>query len=368
MYDFKSKKKYSDGRAALSDLIDKFFFNNHNNIESAVFKKLIKDLPFTFIVDTNYTSFLADELSEQGKKPTKEFYNYRGRAQRIIDVEEHEMHPFLYNLFGSTEEPKSVVYTENDLIEFVVNLIRLDPGLPKDVKSVLADPERDFLFIGFGMIARNWYFRVLLHALESNKKDNLSFAIDNLNGIDPENNILIYFRDELRMRLVSQPIEEFVDELISKYNALPQNGFNRLRVFISHKSEDFKHAMRVHDRLKEKHNMEPWIDRHHDTEMWEETISNEIGKTNAFVLIQSKALLASAENNVYSEMKIAIKRSFKYNTPSFFLYPGYVDGFENRLTEPNDIAPINPWDLSTDEGIDKMARAIKRNNERMTKR
>lgn len=368
LYPLKKNKIFSDGRAALSHLITDFFDKYHTKLESAIFKELITDLPFSFIVDTNYTSFLADELSEVGKTPTKEFYNYKGRGeQKIIDLEEHEAHPFIYNLFGTTEEPKSVVYTENDLIEFVVNLIRLDPGLPKDVKSALSDPERDFLFIGFGMMARNWYFRVLLHALESNKKDNLSFAIDNLTGIDPENNILIFFREELKMRLVHQTIEEFITKLVSEYTTLPHDGFNKLKVFISHKSEDFKRAKEVHDRLRDVHGMEPWIDREHTNGNYRNTLTQKINEADAFVLVQSKELVKSPKNFVYSEIKDAIEASKLYNPPEFFLYPGIIDGYEYRLKIPSEIEAIDPYDLSTDEGIDKMAKEIKRNYERLAK-
>ena len=56
-----------------------------------------------------------------------------------------------------------LVLTEADLIDFLVAIVGGKPSLPDQVRSILADPDASYLFLGFGF--HNWYLRVLLKVM-----------------------------------------------------------------------------------------------------------------------------------------------------------------------------------------------------------
>ncbi len=58
--------------------------------------------------------------------------------------------PLVYELFGSLEDSASLLLTENDLLDFLVNVAKNTPALPKDLTSRFSDPKTSFLFLGFG--------------------------------------------------------------------------------------------------------------------------------------------------------------------------------------------------------------------------
>jgi hypothetical protein len=83
-------------------------------------------------------------------------------ARNEPDVE----HPVVFHLHGHVEFSESLVVTEDDYLDFMVNVQRKtsraeDAVLPPKVEAALADTS--LLFLGYGL--RDWNLRVLLRAL-----------------------------------------------------------------------------------------------------------------------------------------------------------------------------------------------------------
>jgi hypothetical protein len=63
----------------------------------------------------------------------------------------------VYHLYGYPADPLSLVITENDLIDFLVNVVRKEPSLPPEITNTLARSTCLFIDLGF----KNWYLRSL---------------------------------------------------------------------------------------------------------------------------------------------------------------------------------------------------------------
>jgi hypothetical protein len=126
------------------------------------FHRDLAQLPFRLVVSASPDSLMLNALQQAGKPAQKGCYSFRQPAETRLLSPTAER-PLVYYLFGHHEEPRSLVLTEGDLIEFLVAIVRGVPLVPDQVRSVLADPAASFLFLGFGF--HNWYLRVLLQVM-----------------------------------------------------------------------------------------------------------------------------------------------------------------------------------------------------------
>ena len=132
-------------------------------------------LPFTLFVSTTPDRFLLNAFNQRSNKPIYAFYHFKPDPKRPnppAPVSEDQS--LIYDLYGSLEQTDSLVLTENDLLDFLVNVTRQTPPLDPYVTAQFCDPRASFLFLGFGF--RHWYVRILLHALKAAGHESQSLA------------------------------------------------------------------------------------------------------------------------------------------------------------------------------------------------
>ncbi|HSR33670.1 MAG TPA: SIR2 family protein [Anaerolineae bacterium] len=143
--------------------------------QTSEFHRDLAVLPFSLCLTTTPDNFMAQAFLEAGKPPIQNFYHFR--KHRSVDLSKSmPSEPILYGLFGHLDEPDSLVLTETDLLEYLVNVVRGTPLLPPFIAGQLADPQTSFLFLGFGF--QQWYARVLLHVLQTFGHRNRSLAVE----------------------------------------------------------------------------------------------------------------------------------------------------------------------------------------------
>ena len=69
--------------------------------------------------------------------------------------------PIVYHLFGHTQSPKSMVLTEDEYLDFLVNISRDQNIIPRRIQKALVNTS--LLFIGYEL--SDWRFRVLFRGL-----------------------------------------------------------------------------------------------------------------------------------------------------------------------------------------------------------
>jgi len=97
------------------------------------FHRNIAALPFQVCITTGPDDFLFKAFEEAGKKPVREYYDFR--ATRDVTIAEPSVQcPLIYHFYGHTESSQSLVITENDLIDFLTKIVKNDPPVPSFIR------------------------------------------------------------------------------------------------------------------------------------------------------------------------------------------------------------------------------------------
>jgi hypothetical protein len=139
------------------------------------FHRDLAHLPFRLCVSASPDDLMAKAFADAQKEPQKTHYSFK-QPQSARLATPTPAKPLVYSLFGHYEDPRSLVLTEGDLIEYLVSIVRGSPPVPDQVRSVLADPTSSFLFLGFGF--HNWYLRVLLQVMNVYGHRSKAFAFE----------------------------------------------------------------------------------------------------------------------------------------------------------------------------------------------
>ena len=256
-------QQYEDAREfgpnALRALAEKFY-KSPQFVPSQVHAALAA-LPFSLILTTCQDDLMADALQAAGKAPIVQRYQFRGdkRDNPEFLLPNSPQAPLVYHLFGDAQEPGSLVLSENDLLDFLINIVSERPPLPNSLVRTLKRGGQSFLFVGFGIT--QWYLRVLLKVLVRSlelHRTGSTIATEPLRGlseVDREQTILFYQRGT-RIELEDTETGAFLTELKERLDAA--GGFAeqsvptgpRPRVFISYASEDRDLAGRMFDALQ----------------------------------------------------------------------------------------------------------------------
>lgn len=129
--------------------------------------RVLAELPLPIYLTTNYDDFMTRALRRNKMRdPKREICRWNMLARNepsLFDsgYQPTAANPVVFHLHGHTELPSSIVLTEDDYFDFLVN-VSTDPLLiPQRIQTALK--ETSVLFIGYGLA--DWNFRVLLRGL-----------------------------------------------------------------------------------------------------------------------------------------------------------------------------------------------------------
>ncbi len=137
-------------------------------------------LPLPVYVTTNYDNFMFQALEHRHKRPCRVVcawnkhirYNVPPEHRSVFDEERDFAptpdRPVVFHMHGAAEWPESMVLTEDDYLEFLVNLAK-ENLLPQQIERALTSSS--LLFVGYAIADLN--FRVLFRALIGNLENNL---------------------------------------------------------------------------------------------------------------------------------------------------------------------------------------------------
>jgi hypothetical protein len=123
---------------------------------------VLAGLPLPIFLTTNFDDFMMQALRKQGKKPRQELCRWNERLQRRPSILESADgweptvdEPLVYHLHGHADVPESLVLTEDDYFDFLVNIPQI--GIPPVIQEALS--ATSLLFVGYRLA--DWNFRVL---------------------------------------------------------------------------------------------------------------------------------------------------------------------------------------------------------------
>jgi hypothetical protein len=129
--------------------------------------EVVASLDLPIYVTTSWTTLLEDALTAAGRKPLVRRFDWfleRDEAE-VEDVGEPTVkRPLVYHLFGTLDEPDSLVLSEDDYFNWLAAWIRRRKAiLPGTVGKALT--RRSLLFLGYRF--DDWDFRVLFHGIKN---------------------------------------------------------------------------------------------------------------------------------------------------------------------------------------------------------
>jgi hypothetical protein len=132
-------------------------------VQPTAVHQLLAQLPFPWILTTNFDNLMERALESAGKKPRVAVYVRR--ADRIDLPPPSESEPLVYKLHGTVEQVETLIATEDDVIDFAACLLQDNPELPSLIAKLFETTS--LLFIGYGL--RDWNVRMMLRALRKRK-------------------------------------------------------------------------------------------------------------------------------------------------------------------------------------------------------
>ncbi|GAA1024256.1 hypothetical protein Aple_097810 [Acrocarpospora pleiomorpha] len=130
---------------------------------------LLAGFPISVYLTTNYDDFAYQSLAANGKTPSRASCAWNADVRYARELfgskagwNPQPMTPLVYHLHGTLEDPRSLVLTEDDYLDFMVNLARdrITVGkrmLPPTIQAALT--RRSLLFIGYSL--QDWTFRFM---------------------------------------------------------------------------------------------------------------------------------------------------------------------------------------------------------------
>lgn len=187
---------------------------------------ILAGLPFPVFITTNYDDTLARALLVKDKEPMTDVCRWNSFLQgthlnisyRVDEEEPTEERPSIFYLHGHMDESQSIVLTEDDYFDFLVNISRDESLIPARIQESLA--YTSLLFIGYSL--KDWDFRVLFRGLVTQKEKSLrrlSIAVQLSETDAPEYRTYMnqYF-DEMNIKVYWGTAREFATELYQRWS------------------------------------------------------------------------------------------------------------------------------------------------------
>ena len=184
------KPNYSreNARAELNRLIDAFYAG-YTFTDFPVYRQLAQ-MPFRFVVETSPAPYLRRALDDENKFDAKcYYYHYTNPTHNnSIKIGENEIRPdapLVYQLFGSAEQPDSMIITERDQLAFLDAILQQEntAGIPNSVaihftsvkdKTATQHFDKTFVFLGFDF--NEWHLRLIMHLIGRWQRQDLAPA------------------------------------------------------------------------------------------------------------------------------------------------------------------------------------------------
>jgi len=132
--------------------------------------RALAELPLPVYLTTNYDDLMVEALrhTEPRKNPRREICKWHAGLESVPSVfaatqvyEPDHANPVVFHLHGSDQLVDSLVLTEDDYLDFLVNISRNQELLPSRIQRALT--EASLLFIGYRL--RDINFRVIYRGL-----------------------------------------------------------------------------------------------------------------------------------------------------------------------------------------------------------
>jgi hypothetical protein len=168
----------------------------------------IAEIPFHLVISVSPDHLLKNVLDEYRLDFDFHFYD---KEQNPAPIEKPtDKKPLVYNLFGDINVESSMVFTYDDLFEYLTKIFG-EFKLPEKLQLELNNCTT-VLFMGFSI--EKWYFRLLLRLLRLNKSGLKRTAKKHESQLPGIKN---FYYDEFKMRFIDAGEEDIISKLHDRF-------------------------------------------------------------------------------------------------------------------------------------------------------
>ncbi|MCS3732358.1 SIR2 family protein [Mucilaginibacter dorajii] len=157
------------------------------------------------IINTNPDTVLSDEYPDQCELATYDITNIAPTPFPGLN----EQKTLVYNIFGSFQNPPSILFTEKKAVEFTRNVYDPETSIPFQIKDLVRSSY--CIFIGFNF--NDWHFKILFDVLDLQKQPQ-NFAFYDINTQVKEQQIEYYER-HYHMSFIKNDVEAMLEEILA---------------------------------------------------------------------------------------------------------------------------------------------------------
>lgn len=213
--------------------------------------RVLAELPLPIYITTNYDDFLFRALLRSDyapgfkKNPRRELCKWNKQVRASLGgyprahksrsrLEGDDQNPLVFHLHGNTELPDSMVLTEDDYLDFLINMAKDEDLLPTRIQQAFTTTS--LLFMGYSL--SDWNFRVLFRNVVgylemSTKRVHISVQLAPLKNDASEEqrkraeDYLNRYFYNLKIRVYWGTAREFARELRDRWEASRRSSENR---------------------------------------------------------------------------------------------------------------------------------------------
>lgn len=178
----------------------------------------IAEIPFKIVVSLSPDQMLKKVMDKIQKPYDFQFY-HKDENPKPIKNSPSPSKPLIYNLLGSIEDEDSLVFTYDDMFDYIIN-ISGEYEIPDLLKSEL-QKTKNYIFLGFSF--EKWYLKLLLRIMKLHHKKviktNGKELEDKLQqeGFHIEPNIKVFYKKLFKIDFIENyNVENFVQKLHDK--------------------------------------------------------------------------------------------------------------------------------------------------------
>jgi hypothetical protein len=183
------------------------FFSRHASDIPDTYSALAK-IPFHLIVNTSPDDLIFRALKAAGKPAANFFYYNFKKDKGVAAPPVTAQSPLVFNLFGSLEDPESLVLTEENQVEFIKNVVKGNPPIPYQIMSQF-DNRKTYLFLGFDL--EHWHYRLLLDSLKLEDVNTTIFP--EMDDYPLTQVTKSFYEDRYHFIFVDKKMDDFVGDL-----------------------------------------------------------------------------------------------------------------------------------------------------------
>lgn len=188
---------------------------------------VLAHLPFPIYMTTNYDNLMVKALKVQRKEPKRELCRWNKYVREILKEKKSVFdsesafvptpaNPVVFHLHGHDKVPESLVLTEDDYLDFLVNISRHQDLLCPRIQQAISGAS--LLFIGYRLA--DWDFRVLFRGMVDSMEGSLrriSVAVQlPLEDLEQQKYWVDYF-DNMKIKVYWGTARQFAAELRKRW-------------------------------------------------------------------------------------------------------------------------------------------------------